>query len=175
MFGYRMRIVCMFAEKFVCAVTIRGHTYGCADHEDRHNTRGIGAWHTTNSYFRMHGSHQQPTEHYHRRWFYGRILHWARFAIGTMEVRCAAVRIYHISTTQKDERTGLDTVKIGDHNVYASQGYISLNHIDAPIMLAPHKSEKLRQSHTYYAMLTTSDPALGSGLPASREEDERED
>lgn len=158
--------------KLTCKINIKGHSYGCQETEDRRT-----CYTSTNSYFRIHGSHLSQSDTYTNRWLYGRILFFMSVSIGPpehrLELQMARVDLYKAAYTTTDPAMNLHRVQDRHaDSVYDHIKYITLNMIDAPVLIARCASKAKPPKHgssdagkpavSYFvAMLATSDPTLG--------------
>jgi len=109
-------------------VEIHGYVYKCGEWEDIHESDYHRSW------FRVHQSHVNGGVG--NQYLYGRIIYTFVYTICQVQTSVGRVDIYPPAAV--DKLTNLPVLTVNSKSKYATQKYMLLNLIDAPVQLVQH-------------------------------------
>lgn len=135
--------------KYLKPVTFKGVKYSCSEWETSSSRKG-----TVSSWFRIWGSFFRGDEYYTEAWYYGRINYFVSIELNLQTtLHLASVCIYRPDSP--DSLSHEPIFSTAESHLVKSAKYIYVEHIDAPIALAPvlkvNSSE--RRPNVFFALL----------------------
>lgn len=150
---YQSALNCI-GSKYLKSVTYKGVTYSCAEREIASRAARTTS---TSSWFRIWGSFLNAEPYYKEEWYYGRINYFVTIDL-TLESTLQLARVCIYRPEEPDRLTKEPKFSTAENNLCRSVKYIYVEHIDAPIALAPvlSASTSATRPNVFFALLVDS-------------------